>query len=87
MFCNRLSGNPCEWKNSRDILALIRPLKVHGDKALPSKRGDIIKRFKEWRYRLRRDDIDEETINEFEKLKDMKDQPEIENDSQTLCTT
>ena len=39
----------------------------------------ILKCFNEWRFCLRSDNIDDDTIKEFKRLKELKDPPEIEN--------
>lgn len=52
---NQQEPNPIKWRNSRDILALLHPLKKVGDKPLPTFRDDIIQRYKDFAHRKRRE--------------------------------
>ena len=61
---NRHEEDPRRWKNAKDILALIRPLKMVGDKSLPTKRKDIIRRYEQYKGRSRRE-VDSEIVEEY----------------------
>ena len=65
---NRLCGEPDQWKSCRDILAYIKPLKMNGDRPLPTRRRDIIQRYHEWKFRCRRT-IDQSTVAEYKRNK------------------
>ena len=61
--------DPTKWKNSKDILAIIRPLKEDGDKPLPTRRKHIIQRYKEWSHHSRRE-IGTSIIEEFSRKRE-----------------
>ena len=63
-FRNQHEKDVTKWKSMKDIKTYIKPLKQKGDKALPSRKGDIIKRYLEWRHRNRRV-VDAEIVRDF----------------------
>ena len=61
---NSSESDPKKWKSCKDIQTLLHPLKVEGDKPLPTWREDIINRYKEYEHRRRRE-VDEDIVEEF----------------------
>ena len=47
---NRHFDDVSKWKRSKDILAVIRPLKRSNDVPLPTRRSEIIKCYNAWKY-------------------------------------
>ena len=66
---NHREEDPRRWKNTKDILALIRPLKMVGDKPLPTRRKEIIRRYEQYKFRSRRE-VDLEIVEEYNQLVD-----------------
>ena len=50
---NQKSCNVLKWTNKEDIVAFICPLKVKGDKAMPTARKEIELQYLQWRNRQR----------------------------------
>ena len=46
---NKNESDPSKWPNYKDILTYIKPLKRSGDKPLPTRREDIIKRYHQYK--------------------------------------
>ena len=57
-----------EWKSAGDILKYLKPLKHdRSDSAMPSKRCDLLKKYKLWKTRSRRMLVpDQEVQRQFE---------------------
>ena len=60
---NKLVSDPSQWKNSKDILTLLKPLKINGDIQLPTRKIDIIKCYESWKFRIQRKVSNDTIIN------------------------
>ena len=43
-----------KWKKAKDILYVVKSLRLDGDPAMPTKRDDIVRRYNETKHRIRR---------------------------------
>ena len=81
---NKQCDDVSKWRRSRDILAVIRPLKRSNDDPLPKRRNEIVQCYSAWKHRNRRV-IDKNVIEEYKKEK-KKDKDETSNLRRNMAT-